>query len=107
MERLIIFICTFFLVIHIFACLWIMVSHMQEDDITWIHDGDFHSLTDWPMYTTSVYFVATTVTTVGYGDIGAVSTTERVFATVLMLIGVFCFSMLSSSVASIVSNADS
>ena len=103
-ERLIIFVCSFTLVCHIFACLWIFMARLKEEDDekNWIKDGEFDKYDDWSLYTTSFYYVVTTITTVGYGDIGATNYLERIFAIILMLLGVFSFSLLSSSVASIV-----
>ena len=48
----------------------------------------------------------TTITTVGYGDISANNNLERVFGTLIMLIGVLCFSFASGSLASILGSMD-
>ena len=57
-------------------------------------------------YATSLYFVATTVTTVGYGDISPVNSIERGFVNVLMFIGVCAFTFASGALSSILSNQD-
>ena len=59
------------------------------------------------MYTIGVYWVITTITTVGYGDISATNTTERIVACIIMVIGVIAFSYSTGSLSSIISNADS
>ena len=61
---------------------------------------------DWDLYTLAVYFVLTTVSTVGYGDVSSNNTTERVFCMILMIIGVSCFSFISGALASILSTYD-
>ena len=47
-----------------------------------------------------------TITTVGYGDISLVNLLEKVFATIIMIIGVFSFSFANGSLASIIQNFD-
>jgi voltage-gated potassium channel Kch len=49
------------------------------------------------MYICSSYFIVTTTATVGYGDISASTSIERLFCMVLMLIGVACFTFLAGS----------
>lgn len=52
------------------------------------------------------YYTVTTITTVGYGDISANGTPERVFAIILMVVGVFAFSFATGSLATIISSFD-
>ena len=54
----------------------------------------------------SLYFTCTTITTVGYGDVLAQTTNEKVFCFLLMIIGVIGFSFASGSLASILNNYD-
>ena len=54
----------------------------------------------------SLYFVATTVTTVGYGDIGPSNGTERFFVNILMFIGVCVFAFASGALSSVLQNQD-
>lgn len=56
---------------------------------------------------TSFYFVVTTMTTVGYGDMSAGTTVEQFYIVILMLCGVFVFSLVTASLASIVASMDS
>ena len=46
------------------------------------------------------------MTTVGYGDISATNTYERLFCIVLMFVGVSCFTFISGALSSILSNYD-
>ena len=59
------------------------------------------------MYTIGLYWTVTTITTVGYGDISATNTTERIVACIIMVIGVIAFSFSTGALSSIISNADS
>ena len=58
----------------------------------------------WYIY--SAYFVTTTVTTVGYGDISPTNTVERIFVFFLMFTGVCAFTFASGALSSILSNQD-
>jgi hypothetical protein len=59
------------------------------------------------LYATSFYFAMTTITTVGYGDIGGNSNIERIVCIFLHLIGVLSYSFASGSLTSIIANYDS
>ena len=56
---------------------------------------------------TSFYFVVTTMTTVGYGDMSAGTLFEQFYVVCLMMGGVFVFSLVTGSLASIVASMDS
>lgn len=64
-ERLFFFIFSSCLLIHIFACLWIFFSKLEEKN----EDSWYYNLKDKDLYLTSIYFTITTFSTVGYGDI--------------------------------------
>ena len=53
-----------------------------------------------------MYFVITTFTTVGFGDINGLTSPERMFCLVLMLVGALFFSFLVSSLSSMLSTMD-
>lgn len=53
-----------------------------------------------------MYFVLTTFTTVGFGDINGVTIPERVFCVILMLVGAVAFSFAVSSLSSMLSAID-
>jgi len=55
---------------------------------------------------TSFYFTITTFSTVGYGDISAVSPTEKVFNIIIMLIGVTAFACGTSSLTNLLNLYD-
>ena len=58
------------------------------------------------VYFQAFYFIVTTMTTVGYGDMYATTVKEQFFCVYLMLFGVFYFSMISGSLTSILSSLD-
>jgi hypothetical protein len=52
------------------------------------------------------YYTLTTVTTVGYGDISATTSEERVLGIISMVIGVITFSYATGSLSSILASVD-
>ena len=58
------------------------------------------------LYAMSFYWTITTITTVGYGDINGTNTTEFIFCSIMMVIGVVGFSFANGSLASIITNFD-
>ena len=59
------------------------------------------------LYVTSFYYTTTTILTVGYGDITAISLYEKLLCIILMIIGVISFSFTTGALSSIISNYDS
>ena len=49
-------------------------------------------------YITSLYFMITTMTTVGYGDIVCVSSIERIYHIILLFIGTLLYTFLVSKI---------
>ena len=92
---------------HIMACLWVFASKFDEN-ANWVNsffDGK-KELPASEMYLLAFYFVSTTVTTVGYGDISAVNNLERVFSIIMLFVGVMCFASISGSLSSMITNYD-
>ena len=58
------------------------------------------------IYVVAFYWTITTITTVGYGDITGTNTLERLFSSLIILIGVVAFSFVQGSIASILQNND-
>lgn len=72
----------------------------------WITEKGFSHAGDWELYFAAYYFSVTTFTTVGYGDIHATCTTERVLSIFLMIGGVFAFSFATGTITSILTSLD-
>lgn len=104
-ERLFIFSIFAILFVHTISCLWIFlgVYHMDDDGKdNWIDKFDFNIKDMGEMYTIGLYWTITTITTVGYGDISATNTSERLVACIIMVIGVIAFSFSTGSLSSII-----
>jgi hypothetical protein len=105
-ERLFFFFLIFFLMSHLAACLWIIFATLYnpngEFKGTWMEDFPESEDNHKDIYTISFYWVVSTITTVGYGDISGTNNLERVFCSFLMLVGVISFSFANGSLASII-----
>jgi hypothetical protein len=64
-------------------------------------------LGNFELYSISLYWAVTTLTTVGYGDITAHSITEMVICCIVMIIGVFLYSYTIGSITNLLTNIDS
>ena len=58
--------------VHILASIWILCARLEVNHETWLtayeENDELHK---GEVYLTSLYFIVTTVTTVGYGDMSA------------------------------------
>lgn len=107
-QRLLFFVLYTIIFTHVLACFWTLVAQFNRDKSqTWLGgDADFIGTTPVELYLTSVYFVITTITTVGYGDMSGGTKQEKFFCIILMLFGVIAFSFSTGSLASILQNYD-
>ena len=72
-ERLFFFIIMSLMVLHIISCMWVFMAKISSEDRsdTWIGE-DYAEYADKEhshLYLISLYYVITSMTTVGYGDI--------------------------------------
>jgi len=88
-----------FTIMHVIACGWIFVGEQEYG--TWLTNPNHNvSKTTDPttIYITSLYWVVTTLTTVGYGDITGKTEEEFLFTMVVEFIGILVFSIIMSTV---------
>jgi hypothetical protein len=91
----------FVLLVHIFACIWIGLGTETGD--SWISQNpeySGHSDKYSYSYPASIYFIVTTITTVGYGDFSPNSNIELLYVIVLELLGLAIFSYTLGSIQS-------
>jgi hypothetical protein len=107
-ERLMILAIVFLLLQHVVCCIWIFIARFNPGSTdNWIYFKEYYDMENLELYVTSFYFTTTTVLTVGYGDITAVSVTEKLLCIVLMIIGVVSFSFATGALSTIIANYDS
>lgn len=101
------FISGYLILVHILACLWYYTSKIDDDQVdTWPMRYGLVDKSTAEVYVASLYWVLTTLATVGYGDITAYTMLERSFAIVVMIACVAFFSYSISNFSSIVSSSD-
>ena len=114
-KKIVRFLTILFLTIHILACLWAYLGKNEHEG--WIQltqgllpNGDDllgEDPNEGDIYRASVYFVITTFTTIGYGDVKASNTGEYLFGCLVMMFGVGFFSYIISNISSIIVQDDS
>ena len=99
LEQLIIFLIYFLttiLFVHLFICLHIYLAYKSYPN--WLsHTNNIDSVF-FSKYITSFYFLITTMTTVGYGDIVCISFIERIYHIFLLVIGTLLYTFLVSKI---------
>ena len=88
------------LVLHLTACVHIFISCTTFPN--WIVYQNLHTSHFIYIYLTSIYFLITTVTSVGYGDITGNSINEFIFQIFLLIIGIIAYSWLISEISNYV-----
>ena len=90
------------------ACIWVYVAKFNDTSKdNWIYQKGYSEMGVYDLYVTSFYFTCTTIMTVGYGDITAISSMEKILCILLMLFGVIEFSYFTGVISSIIANSDS
>jgi Ion channel len=98
------------LTMHSIACLWVAIGLQTPN--SWIdsvgasakgdnNDVTFRNKGVTTLYITSLYFVATTLATVGYGDIKGKTFYEYLFVMVVEFVGIMFFSFIMGSINNI------
>ena len=106
-SRIVGFLLTLVLIVHISGCLWFYIGKIDDDQsANWIFRYRIDDLSDYDKYIASIYFVFTTLTTVGYGDITPLTNTEKFFTMILMVFGVGYYSFVIGSLSSSIKNSD-
>ena len=93
------------LVLHLTACIHIFISCTTFPN--WIVQKNLHMSHFIKIYLSSIYFLITTVTSVGYGDIIGNSFTEIIFQIFLLIVGIIAYSWLISSLSNYVQENNS
>ncbi|XBI64964.1 hypothetical protein VPH35_044952 [Triticum aestivum] len=95
-TRFIKLVCVALFALHCASCVYLWLAfHYRDKEQTWIGSlrGDFKERSVWFAYTYAVYWSMTTMATVGYGDLHAANTGEKLFSILFMLcnMGVACY----------------
>lgn len=104
MEGLKMLISTLF-IIHVMACGLIYVSRFEGDDLDthrWQEENGFQEYSARRLYCVAFYWATMTVTTIGYGDISLVTDTEKIYATVCMIIGATAYAYATGQLLTLI-----
>eukprot|EP01062_Namystynia_karyoxenos_P059170 TRINITY_DN50598_c0_g1_i1.p1 TRINITY_DN50598_c0_g1~~TRINITY_DN50598_c0_g1_i1.p1 ORF type:complete len:848 (+),score=244.46 TRINITY_DN50598_c0_g1_i1:59-2545(+) len=93
------FLYAYFIGVHFLACVWLALLPDPEDES--VVGDEFAAL-----YNEAFYFVITTMTTVGYGDIFPTTSKTRIFVIFLMVVGVSLYAYFLGNVSAYLSTSD-
>jgi hypothetical protein len=104
------------LVTHAVACTWFLIgSDFDPEDsyncrsnvnvrCSWVQEQGLEHATNYRQYVASLYWSFSTLTTVGYGDISAVTSGEKLYAMIMMMLGVSWYAYIVGSMSTIMSS---
>lgn len=93
---------------HILGCVWFMLTNndYSKGEVDWIAVSNSTTKSTTTKYLLSLYFVFTTMTTVGFGDIVATNDLEMGICVLLMIIGAAIFGYIAGSVSVLLEEMD-
>jgi len=107
LERLFYFLLVFLVLTHFSACIWYFIAKLDNfNPDTWVKRLGYSDHSYFDLYIISIYWFLTTVTTVGYGDVSAFTTSEKLYNLIIMSFGVIMYSFAIGSLTTIVTNLD-
>lgn len=87
-------------IIHCFVCFHIFIGKHSYSNWLILTSSENESITI--IYIESLYFLVTTLTTVGYGDITCKSFEERIFQIILLAVGSIFYSYIISTIGNLI-----
>lgn len=99
---------TILMAVHIMACLWHFSCKIDEfSPDTWVVRNNLQDKDTFFLYLTSVYWVICTLSTVGYGDVSAYTTLEKLLSIIWMLLSLYFYAFTIGSLSALLSRSKS
>lgn len=92
------------LIVHYSACVFWYTGHSEIPETSWITESDLAEKPLVLQYFHTVYYITTTVLTIGYGDLHPYTFPEICVVIFVEIIGVFFYNFLLSNMVSIVAD---
>lgn len=106
-EKLITFLISVFVVIHLMGCFWYLVAKYEGlGPDTWVVRYGIQDESKATLYISSIYWAMVTLSTNGFGDIVPVTNVEKLIAIVWIIIGVGFYSFTVGSLTSLLYTID-
>jgi len=94
--------------VHVAGCFWYLLAKIEGfTPDTWVVRSRLGDSGNFMLYLNAVYYVFTTVTTVGFGDIVPGTSVEMICAMLVMGFGIAFYSYVVSNLSTILSTLDS
>ncbi len=95
----------FMVLLHNICCVYIIIGKFTYP--TWINILNLNYYDFNKIYICSLYYIISTVTTVGYGDISTYTCLERIFGIILLIAGIMGYSVTLTNVSSYINKMNS
>lgn len=102
-----VFLCAATLLLHNISCIWFLTARLEDSPGTWLGDSGIVDQSISDQYIATLYWAILTLATVGYGDIHAMTTFERILAACWMAFSMLFLSFAVSSVSSLLQETHS
>lgn len=89
------------LAIHFFASIFYLAGYFERNQASWIYALHWDRLNPPQQYVVSVYFVMTTILTIGFGDLTPQTSAERIVVIFIQLMGVLIHAYLVGTMVSL------
>ena len=106
-QRILLLLFVYMLSTHVLGCLWYLIPRSADfPPESWVVRYDYMDKSALESYVAGVYFIWTTLATVGTGDIAAFTLQEQSFVVVLMAFGVGFLSYTISSASTLLNQTN-
>ena len=95
----------FFLILHNISCIYIFLGKFTYPN--WIVHLGIEQDNFFEIYIYALYYIISTVTTVGYGDVSTYTCLERFFGIIILIVGIMGYSVALTSVSGYIQKMNS